>query len=275
MKPRIGLFGLTGCGGCELVVLFTQDILLDVLKEVDLVAAPFFKGENKEKYDVAFVGGLVTDKNDVEKLKEIRKNAKILIALGACAVHGNVPALKNFMNKSIVEKSSYYKTAHLEPLEPSPITSHIKVDFSVPGCPPNSDEIIGYIKDLLLEKKLVENKKPVCFECNLKENYCLLYNGKECMGPLTRAGCNALCPTVEKECTGCRGPIDDCNIEQTKKIFEEKGLDAERIMNKINKYAGLEFSKLIENNSKLIEKKSEAVEKKKEGMEKKEDGKKD
>lgn len=245
-KPKIGLFGLTGCAGCELAVLFTEDILLDLLKEIDLVAAPFFKEDNKEKYDVALVGGLVADKNDIKKLEEYRKNSKILIALGACAVHANVPALKNFMNKSSVERSAYESTKHLESVKPSPISDHVKVDFFIPGCPPNSDEIVKYIKDLLLGKKLVENKKPVCFECNLKENYCLLYQDKECMGPLTRAGCDALCPTVNKECTGCRGPLDDCNIKEIKKIFKDKGLDADVIINKLNKYAGTEFKKLME-----------------------------
>ena len=247
MKPKVGLFGLTGCGGCELAVLVTEDILLDLLKEINLVAAPFFKGDNKDNYDIALVGGLVTDKNDIKKLEEFRKNSKILIALGACAVHGNVPALKNFMNKKAVEKEAYEGTAHLEPVTPSPISDHVKVDFSIPGCPPNSNEIVKYIKDLLLEKKLVANKKSVCFECNLKENYCLLHQGKECMGPLTRAGCDALCPSIGKECTGCRGPIEDGNIEQIKKIFKDKGLDPDMIINKLNKYAGLEFKKLMKN----------------------------
>lgn len=248
MKPKIGLFGLTGCGGCELAVLFTEDILLNLLKEIDLVAAPFFKDDNKEKYDVAFVSGLVADKNDVKKLEGFRKNSKILIALGACAAHGNVPALKNFMNKKLMEKSAYEKTSHLESVAPTPVSEHVKVDFSIPGCPPNSEEIVKYIKDLMLEKKLVQNQKPVCFECNLKENYCLLKQGKECLGPLTRGGCGALCPSVGKECTGCRGPIEDGNIEEIKKIFKEKGLNPDIIINKINKYAGLEFKTLMEKN---------------------------
>lgn len=246
MKPKIGLFGLTGCGGCELAVIFTEDILLDLLKEIDLVAAPFFKEDNKEKYDIALVGGLVADKNDIKKLKEYRENSKILIALGACAVHGNVPSLKNFMNKKEVEKSAYESTKHLESVTPSPISDHVRIDFFIPGCPPRSKEIVKYIKDYLLGKKLVENKKPVCFECNLKENYCLLQKGKECMGPLTRAGCDALCPSVNKECTGCSGPIEDGNIEELKKIFKDKGLDADVIISKINKYAGLEFKRLME-----------------------------
>ena len=246
MKPKIGLFGLTGCGGCELAILFIEDILLDLLKEVDLVVAPFFKEDNKEKCDIALVSGLVADKKDIKILKDIRNNSKTLIALGACAVHANVPALKNFMNKKIVEKSAYDKTSHLDPVEPSPLSNHVKVDFSVPGCPPSRHEIIGFIKDILLEKRLVQNQMPVCFECNLKENYCLLYQGKECMGPLTRAGCNALCPSFGKECTGCRGPIEDGNINEIKKIFEKKGLDINMITNKLNKYAGLEFKKLMD-----------------------------
>jgi sulfhydrogenase subunit delta len=249
-KPKVGLFGLTGCAGCELSVLFTEDILLELLDKINLVAAPFFKEDNKQKYDIALVSGVVVDKNDIKKLKEYRKNSKTLIALGACAIHGNVPALKNFMNKKVVEKAAYETTKHLESVKPSPISDYVKVDFSIPGCPPNSDEIVKYIKDILLGKKLVENKKSVCFECNLRENYCLLYQGKPCMGPLTRAGCSALCPSVGKECTGCRGPIEDANIDEVKKIFKDKGLDPDRILNKLNKYAGLKFKELMKKNEK-------------------------
>ncbi len=250
MKPKIGLFGLTGCAGCQLSVLFIEDILFDILDKVELVNAIFFKEKNKEKCDIAIVGGLVADKHDLERLKKIRKNCKTLIALGACAVHGNVPSMKNFMNKRSVERAAYNSTKHLNQVKPTPLSEHVKIDFFIPGCPPSRNEIIKYIKDILLEKKLVENKKSVCFECNLKENECLLNKGKPCLGPLTRAGCNALCPSHGKECTGCRGPIEDGNIEEIKKLFKDKGIDPKRFVDKINKYAGLEFKELMEKNEK-------------------------
>ncbi len=261
MKPKIALISLTGCGGCELSLLFTGEVLLDLVKNFDFRILNIFNKNNVQnqysEYEAVFVSGLVADKRDIELLQKYRKKSKILIALGACSVHGNVYSLKQTIDsthKNQEFNSEKSKNSSLiEAVALRPISEYVKVDFSIPGCPPDSSETISHIKDIMIGKKLVENEKPVCFHCSLNENFCLLKNGKECIGPLIKSGCDSLCPSFNKECTGCRGPINDGNIDEIKKIFSDKGISFDILKEKISKYAKIEFDKLMnkENRKKI------------------------
>ncbi|MBR9676691.1 oxidoreductase [Candidatus Woesearchaeota archaeon] len=245
-KYKVGIQSITGCAGCQLTIYFIRDILLDILGVIDLVAAPMIKSKNSDgPYDILFVEGLVANQNDKKKLVEWRKKSKVLIALGACASHGCTPAIKNFIDDKIVH-SPYAKTNHLKSVKPTPLTEHVTVDAKIVGCPPNRDEITTILKDVLLGKKIRENPNPVCHECSLKENNCLLELGRECMGPVINGGCEALCPSVNHSCTGCRGPIPDANIQSYFDLLLEKGISVELAKERLNKYAGLAFEKLID-----------------------------
>src|SRR4030042_4511243 len=216
-KPRVGILSITGCAGCQLSIYFIEDVLLELLDKINLVAAPMIKEQNEEEgYDVLFVEGSVSSQEDLDNLLKWREKTNLLIALGACAVNGNMQSMKHLMNEKEIEQAVYSKypsDARLKPITSVPIHKHVKVDFYIPGCPPNKEEITQVIKWLIEGKQLRVYDKAVCHECALKENYCLLDQGIECLGPLMNGGCKALCPSFNHPCTGCRGLLDDGNLE--------------------------------------------------------------
>lgn len=255
-KPKVAIHSITGCAGCQLTIYFVKDLLLKLLEKIDLVAAPMLKEKNNAgPYDVCFMEGLVASKDDLEHLKKIREQSKILVALGTCATHGNVPGIKNSYSDSTVVESRVYKNLNLKeqimPLKPAPIDAHVKVDYYISGCPPEEKEILKFITDLLLGKKPVIYDEPVCVECSLKENDCLLERGEECLGPMIRGGCDALCPSVNHGCTGCHGPLSDANILQGIKLLEQNGVDIKLIKKRFHKYSYDKFSELEEQAKKI------------------------
>ncbi|MBN2566646.1 hypothetical protein JXB02_01005 [Candidatus Woesearchaeota archaeon] len=250
-KPKVAIQSLTGCAGCQLTVYFIKDILLGLLGQIDLVAASMIKGRNEEgPYDVCFVEGGVVYQEDLDRLKAFREQSEVLVALGTCATHGNVQQIKRFMDDDKVEKAAYgnrlehLAKGKLKRLPPAPLEAHVKVDYAISGCPPEEAEVVRFIKDLLLGKRPAIFNEPVCEECTLKENRCLLEAGEECLGPLIRGGCGALCPSAGHPCTGCHGPLEDGNFLQGIRLLEENGMDARTIRQRLDKYAGLKFQEL-------------------------------
>jgi sulfhydrogenase subunit delta len=171
-KLRVGIQSITGCAGCQLSIYFIEDVLLELLDKIDLVAAPMIKGQNTEEYDVLFVEGSVSSQEDLDNLLKWRAQAKILIALGACAVHGNVQSTKHLMNEKEAkeaEQSAYPKfpsDARLKSITSVPIHKHVQVDFYIPGCPPDKQEIAQVIKWLVQGRRLKVYDKAVCHECS-------------------------------------------------------------------------------------------------------------
>jgi len=248
-KLKVGIQSITGCAGCQLSIYFIEDVLLELLEKIDLVAAPMIKEQNAEEYDLLFVEGSVSSQEDLDNLLKWRSKAKTLVALGACAVNGNVQSMKHLMNEKEVEQTVYSKfpsEPRLKPITSVPIHKHIKVDFYIPGCPPDKQEIVHVIKCVLQGKQLRVYDKAVCHECSLKENYCLLDQGIECLGPLMNGGCRALCPSFNHPCTGCRGLLDDANLESGKQVLIEKGFDPDMIIKRMTKYNSLQFREFDE-----------------------------
>jgi sulfhydrogenase subunit delta len=255
-KPRVGIQSITGCAGCQLSIYFIEDVLLELLDKINLVAAPMIKEQNAEEYDVLFVEGSVSSQEDLDNLLKWRNQTKFMIALGACAVNGNVQSMKHLLNEKEakeVEQAVYPKfpsDTRLKPITSVPIHKHVKVDFCIPGCPPNKEEITQVIKWLIEGRRLKVYDKAVCHECSLKENYCLLDQGIECLGPLMNGGCRALCPSFNHPCTGCRGLLDDANLESGKQILKDKGFDADLMLKRMTKYNTLQFKEFEEKNKK-------------------------
>jgi len=247
-KPRVGIHSITGCAGCQLSIYFIEDILLDLLDKINLVAAPMIKEKNEEEgYDVLFVEGSVSSQEDLDNLLKWREKTKFLIALGACACHGGVQSMKHLMNEKEAkeaEQAVYPKfpsDERVEPITSVPIHRHVKVDFYIPGCPPDKQELVQVLKWLLQGRRLKVYDKAVCHECSLKENYCLLDQGIECLGPLMNGGCRALCPSFNHHCTGCRGLLDDANLESGKQVLKDKGFDVDALVKRMTKYNALQF----------------------------------
>lgn len=232
-KPKVGFFEFTCCEGCQLTVLSIGDKLLDLFESVEVVnfrEASSYKGQD---YEVAFIEGSVASFKDLERLREIRKNAKICVALGACAHIGGVNTIRNFRNQSDVRRKVYGEKAWLfDSMLAQPIDSVIKVDYVIPECPIDKKEFLRVVASILQGKRPFIPDFPVCTECKMKANVCLYHkpNPIACMGPITRAGCGAACPSVGNACEGCRGLIPDPNLNAFEGLLSEYGLTGKDIL---------------------------------------------
>ncbi len=240
-RPRLGVFSISGCAGC--VLTFLSKNLIPTLENFETVAFPIIKENNEGKLDIAFVEGTVVSSEDITVLNEIRKRTKTLVALGSCACFGGVPSIKNFLNKTKIENFVYPRTSHLKSVKPTPLNTHVKVDYHLPQCPPNKQEIREFLICYLNKRKFELPTSSVCVECRQKGNTCLLEEGKLCLGPITAAGCDALCPSKGVECYGCRGPAKDSNIKEFVKEIKERGFDEKMIKRRATFFAGLSFEK--------------------------------
>jgi sulfhydrogenase subunit delta len=237
MKPKVAFFDFAGCEGCQLQVVNLEEQLLDLLKQVDLVSFREAMKEHSDEYDIAFVEGSITRESDEARLKQIRNNAKFLVAIGACATIGGINAMKNLQDLTEVKEYVYGKdSAGIETYPTRPIDAVVKVDAYVHGCPIDRNEFLDVVKALLLGKKPEIPNHPVCVECKTAENVCVFEKGQFCMGPVIRAGCGAVCVTEGSICWGCRGYVDDPNTEGAKEILEKYGLESKDVMNKFRLY---------------------------------------
>ena len=247
-RLRVAIHSLTGCAGCQLTIYFLAEKFLELSELVDIAAAPMIKEHNSSgPYDVCFVEGLVAHERDIRHLKEWRKASKLLVAFGTCATHANVPAMRLFMDEESVVKAVYDDSppqGELRMVEPSPLERFVKVDYSLSGCPPSENEFLRFMRDLLVKRLPVVYNEPVCVECTLREINCLLEQGKECLGPLTRGGCNALCPALAHGCTGCHGPVEYANFKEVMRLLARHGRDVTLIKNRLKKYAGPKIKEL-------------------------------
>jgi hypothetical protein len=175
----------------------------------------------------------------------------MIVAVGACACTGGIHAYRNFIdaNKFAQMLNSVTESSYVSP---APIDKHINVDHSIPGCPPNRGEIVKFLKKHLIGKNQITCRNPVCFECRLHENRCLLEDGKLCLGPVTAGGCGAGCPNGKFECWGCRGPTDNPNHEAIIDLLEQKGLRKEDTKQRLRTFAGMKIETPQEQNIKEV-----------------------
>jgi coenzyme F420-reducing hydrogenase gamma subunit len=241
-KLKAGFYGITGCAGCLLSVVFNEDDLLEITNALHIVSFPLIKEKNsQEPLDICFIEGTIVSNEDAEIVKKLRERSKIVVALGACACSGNIPAIRNFVDNSTIAYLQYEKKDYIKDTgKPMPLHMLIKVDFSLPGCPPDREEIKTFIKDILIGKEFRNYPDPVCRECRLFENGCLLDYNKICLGPLIRGGCKAVCPTNGFECYGCRGITDDANFNEYFTLLESKGISATEVKKHMDTFVALE-----------------------------------
>ncbi|MCX7681529.1 MAG: NADH:ubiquinone oxidoreductase [Anaerolineae bacterium] len=230
-KPKVAFFDFACCEGCQLTVVDSLQTHLDLLEAVEIVQFREAISDRGEDYQIAFIEGSCTRQADEERLRKIRAQASVVVALGACAHTACVNALKNLHPLEDVRRWVYGDQAEwYDTYEARPISAVIEVDAIIPGCPIDREEFIRVVKALLLGKKPPLPDYPVCVECKLKENVCMFHIGKFCMGPVTRAGCGAICPTYGDGCEGCRGFIPAPNENAMKDVLADAGLTVEAIM---------------------------------------------
>ncbi|KPJ57338.1 hypothetical protein AMJ49_01955 [Parcubacteria bacterium DG_74_2] len=225
-KPKIGIFSLTSCEGCQFTLLDLGEKFFDFLKKIELIdfplieEAPFPKA--KIEIDVAFVEGNPITKRDFTLLKKIREESKILVALGNCAALGGIPEMKNYQGRERTIRFIYKRLNHILNPEIKEIDNFVKVDFVIPGCPINGEEFLKFAQDLIKGKIPEVCQSPVCTECPKRgTSNCFLARKKLCLGLITLAGCKAICPKNEFPCLGCRGLFKEANVKSFIEVLEK------------------------------------------------------
>ncbi len=236
MKPKVAFFDFTSCEGCQLDALnLNAEELIGLISAVDIVNFREVKTEREDNYDIAFVEGSISRESEIPRLQKIREQAKILIALGACSCIGGINCLKNRLPMEEALDIVYGKDAkYYDTIPARPINAVVKVDYYLMGCPINTGELLKMVKALLLGKKPEIPNYPVCVECKLANNVCAFERAMTCLGPVTRAGCNAICITSGRRCWGCRGLVDEPNINSEKEILQKHGLTVDQICEKFD-----------------------------------------
>lgn len=239
-RPCIAVEGLTGCAGELLVILENLDKLLPFVR---VASFPFAQSQNDDgPVDIAFVEGSVSQPHDLEKLKRIRAKARWLVAVGNCAVWGCVQggACAKCRVTEMLE-AVYGQHSEIQALESKPLDAYVNVDVKLSGCPIDKTQFLSVTASLLKDHLPYITHKPVCLECKLKENPCVLIeNNLPCLGPVTAAGCGALCPSLGAACYGCWGPSQDPQMDAMATILSEKGYEALEIMNRLKTFGAPE-----------------------------------
>jgi len=230
-RPRVAVFKFASCDGCQLSLLDAEEHLLAVAGAVDIVYFPEATSIMKDgPYDIALVEGSVTTHEDAERIHRIRRQSKLLITIGACAVAGGIQALRNWGDVGEMTRAVYPTPGHISALKMStPIGYHVPVDFELKGCPINKGQLLEVLSATLAGRKPSIPTYSVCLECKRRGNVCLMVaGGASCLGPVTQAGCGAICPAFGRGCYGCFGPMETPNTASLSERFRLLGqTDAE------------------------------------------------
>lgn len=234
IKPKVAFFDFTSCEGCQLNKLNLENDLLAILEHIDIVEFRETMDDKADEYDIAFIEGSISTPSCVERIHDVRRRSKMLIALGACATQGGINAIKNLHPIEEVRETVYGADKYRFPTLPAmPISAIVKVDYDIHGCPMSIPEFLKVLKSLLAGQEPIKSDSAVCVECKLKENECLFDRGMVCLGPITRSGCEAICPSFGQFCTGCRGLVSDVNKNAMLDVFTSHGISLEEAKKRI------------------------------------------
>lgn len=236
-KIRIGSFDFTCCEGCQLQLANKEATLPQFLDLIDIRNFREISSEHHDDYDIALVEGSITRSDEIGRLMAIRSQAKVLVAFGTCACFGGVNNLKRRFPQEEVIREVYDGKA-VETMPSRKIADFVSVDFSIPGCPVSKVEVERIVVSMVTRSLVSLPKYPVCVECKQRLNTCLFDLGEVCLGPITRAGCDAVCPTGKSVCLGCRGPAEDLNYPSFTQLVRDKGLSTEEMREKLAFYNG-------------------------------------
>ncbi len=246
-KPRVGFFKFSCCTGCGFQLAYFQKSLEDTLKSFDFT---FFRlasssGTPEGPFDLALVEGAVTEPYQIIELKKIRANSAVLYAVGSCAITGGIPAIKAGVPEMEVQNKAYRtKLYGLTSLRPSVLGDYVEIDGSVRGCPPGERDLQEAMVSVLFHRKPEFAGYSVCVECKIKGNICVLVaEGLPCMGPVTNAGCGALCPSYHRACYSCFGLMGQANTAALKGKFRKLGLTEDEIERRFSLFDALETKK--------------------------------
>jgi coenzyme F420-reducing hydrogenase gamma subunit len=242
-KPKLAVWKFSSCDGCQLSLLDCEDELLAVADAVEIANFPeASRAVVKGPYDLSLVEGSITTSHDAERIHGIRRASKFLVTIGACATAGGIQALRNFKDVKEFISIVYAKPEYIETLNKStPITDHVFVDFELRGCPINKLQLVEVLSAFLNGRKPNTPPHSVCIECKQRGTVCVMVaQGMPCLGPVTQAGCGALCPTYARACFGCFGPKETPNTPALSQWWQRMGVsdrDLVRTFRSFNAYA--------------------------------------
>jgi coenzyme F420-reducing hydrogenase gamma subunit len=231
-KPRLAVWKFASCDGCQLSLLDLEDELLRLAGSVELAEfREATSGSLDGPYDLSLVEGSITTAADAERIQAVRRESKALVTIGACATAGGVQALRNFADVDEFVAAVYASPGYISTLATStPIAEHVHVDFELHGCPINKVQLLEVVTAFLHGRRPSIPSTSVCTECKRRGVVCVtVAHGTPCLGPVTHAGCGALCPAYDRGCYGCFGPMETPNTPSLTRQLRVLGMDERSI----------------------------------------------
>jgi coenzyme F420-reducing hydrogenase gamma subunit len=238
-RPKLAVWKFSSCDGCQLSLLDCEDELLAIADGVEIAYFPeATSGEVEGPYDVSLVEGSVTTAHDVERIHEVREQSGLLVTIGACATSGGIQALRNFANVRDWIPLVYPSPEFISTLDTStPIGDHVTVDLELRGCPISKAQLVETVSALLNARRPRLPSTSVCMECKARGTACVMVaHGTPCLGPVTQAGCGAICPAYGRGCYGCFGPMESPNITALARQWRELGVGNDGMLRALRTY---------------------------------------
>jgi sulfhydrogenase subunit delta len=232
-RPKLAVWKFASCDGCQLTLLNCEDELIPLAGAVEIAYFPeATRAVVEGPYDVSLVEGSVTTASDAERIQEIRRVSGALITIGACATSGGIQALRNFADVAEYRSVVYAHPEYVKTLERStPISEHVSVDFELRGCPVDAGQLLEVLAAFVQDRRPRIPSYSVCVECKRRGAVCVaVAHGTPCLGPVTQAGCGALCPAFSRGCYGCFGPQDTPNTASLADRLRVLGMDESQAM---------------------------------------------
>ncbi len=248
-RPTLAVWKFASCDGCQLSLLDCEDELLAIAGRIRIAHFPEASRATVDgPYDVSLVEGSVTTPGDVARIRHIREQSSLLVAIGACATAGGIQALRNFADAERLRAAVYPSPEYLSTLDTStPASAHVPVDIELSGCPIDRRQLLDTLGAILAGRRPDLPGHSVCFECKARGTPCVLVAaGTPCLGPVTRAGCGALCPAYGRGCFGCFGPAATVNAPALVAQLRELGLSERDLARVFRTFTGPAFVNVLE-----------------------------
>ena len=232
-RPRLAVFKFASCDGCQLSLLDCENELLAVAEAVEIAWFPEASSRLQPgPYDIALVEGSITTPHDAQRILDVRRSARIVVTIGACATAGGIQSLKNWADHEDYLRCVYARPEYISTLATStPIADHIKVDYELRGCPISRHQLLDVIGALVKGQRPRLPSHSVCLDCKRKGTVCVeVAQGIPCLGPVTHSGCGAICPTYDRGCYGCFGPVSQSNCLSLTDQYLSMGTSTETLL---------------------------------------------
>jgi sulfhydrogenase subunit delta len=238
-KKKLAVWKFASCDGCQLSLLDCEDELLALAGAVEI--AHFLEassGVAPGPYDLSLVEGSITTPEDAERIQQVRRSSRRLVTIGACATAGGIQALRNFADVADFMSVVYASPEYVSTLATSTaISAHVPVDYELHGCPVNKHQLLEVLSAYLNDRRPEIPSYSVCVECKRRGNVCVMVaRGTPCLGPVTHAGCGAICPAYDRGCYGCFGPMESPNTRSLAGWLQELGASDRDLLRSFRTY---------------------------------------